>query len=71
MSKKMSYAISNKVGGFDLMTERDSGNEIRILTGRKEYSLKYWENLKNIAESVIDAIESGVTDETDEIKYIY
>lgn len=66
--KKTCYAMSNGVGGFDLMTERDAGNEIRILTGSEKFSLKFWENLKNVAEAAIDTIESGETNEVDYIE---
>lgn len=50
-------AIQNNVGGYDLLTERDSGNEIRILTGRPEYSLDYWQRLADLAERVIQQFE--------------
>jgi hypothetical protein len=47
----------NNVGGIDLITERDSGNEIRILTGNKKNSLKYWKTLAMLAETVINELE--------------
>lgn len=52
--------------GFDLMVERDSGNKVRILTGNK--SLEFWERLKNVADAVIDTIESGETEFIDSIE---
>lgn len=52
-------AAINTEFGFDLVTERDNGNQVRILTGSK--SLEFWERLKNVCDAVIDTIESGET----------
>lgn len=65
---KQNKAINNNVGGFDLLTERDSGNRVRILTGSRKYSLEYWEELKNICDAVIDTIEADETDIIDDIE---
>jgi len=47
MSKQSSIA-GNKSGGVDLITEGDSGNEVRIRTGSKKYSLEFWRQLKDL-----------------------
>lgn len=59
--EKTLYAVNNLVGGYDLMTERDGGNLVRILTGNK--SLEYWEQMKNLCENVIDNIKYGIEEE--------
>ena len=56
------FAIKNNAGGFDLMTERDSGNKVLILTGSYTYSLEYWQHLKALADDVIYTMEN-VTEE--------
>lgn len=48
----------NGVGGVDLLTERDRGNEVLILTGNKKNSLPYWKKLKQLAEEAIDLMEN-------------
>lgn len=55
---KKLQAIKNNAGGYDLLTERDSGNEIRILTGRYANSLSYWQRLAKLANKVVDELES-------------
>lgn len=37
--------VPNSAGGIDLLTERDSGNEVLILTGRRECSSLFWRKL--------------------------
>ena len=39
--KKHPVTIENYAGGLDLLVERDSGNEVRILTGKRENSLEF------------------------------
>lgn len=46
-------AIKNDAGGYDLLTERSAGNEIRILTGREELSRQYWERLQTLCKEVL------------------
>lgn len=48
----------NFAGGVDLITERDSGNVIRILTGRPDLSLEFWQRLKDTCDRAIDFLES-------------
>ncbi len=57
MAKKQPTSIENSAGGLDLMVERDAGNEVRILTGKKENSLKFWENLKELCEGAIHELK--------------
>jgi hypothetical protein len=49
--------IRNNAGGIDLITERDSGNPVRILTGSPQYSLAYWESLRDMADTAISELE--------------
>lgn len=55
MSKPL-IAKLNSVGGYDLLTERDTGNEILILTGKASISVKYWERLHDLCKNVIQEI---------------
>lgn len=43
----------NSAGGIDLIIERDAGNRVRILTGKREYSLKVWRGLHILCEKAI------------------
>jgi len=38
--------INNGVGGVDLITERDAGNKIRILTGKPQFSKDFWRRIR-------------------------
>jgi len=49
--------VDNTVGGIDLLTERDAGNEIMILTGRREKSLEFWKNLREVSEEAIKQLK--------------
>lgn len=53
MAKKHPTTIENSAGGIDLVVERDSGNEVRILTGNTTNSLKFWEQLSELCEGAI------------------
>ncbi|HEV3223913.1 MAG TPA: hypothetical protein VGZ90_13585 [Puia sp.] len=55
--KKKVEAIRNSANGIDLVTERDAGNEIRILTGNPKNSLAYWRRLRQLCDSVINEFE--------------
>ena len=57
MAKKQPTSIENSAGGLDLMVERDAGNEVRILTGKKENSLQFWQNLKELCEGAIHELK--------------
>lgn len=59
--KKKMYLVDNWAGGVDLMVERDSGNTVSILTGKGDYSLKFWHKLSELCNNAIDALESGET----------
>lgn len=56
MTKKHPKTEENSLGGIDLITERDSGNEIKILTGNKENSLIFWKQLSELAEVAISEL---------------
>lgn len=45
--------VPNSAGGIDLLTERDSGNEVLILTGRREYSSLFWRKLQRAAGAAL------------------
>ena len=55
--KKIDIA-NNTNGGVDLITERDSGNDVKILTGNHIRSLDFWNRMKAISEEAIDRIYS-------------
>lgn len=57
MAKKHPTTIENSAGGLDLMVERDAGNEVRILTGKVQNSLKFWEELKELCEGAIHELK--------------
>ena len=57
MAKKTPYAVLNFANGYDLMVERDSGNQVRILTGREDLSKEFWEQLRDLANNVLDEME--------------
>lgn len=50
--------IENSAGGLDLLTERDSGNEVLILTGKKDRSIEFWKALKETANDAIYLLEN-------------
>lgn len=50
---KLIETVFNNSGGVDLITERDSGNIVRILTGKLEYSLDFWERLLELANDTV------------------
>ena len=56
MSKKIEL-IRNSAGGVDLLTERDAGNEIRILTGKPERSREFWKRMIETAEIALSHLE--------------
>lgn len=57
MAKKYEL-IKNHVGGVDVILERDSGNPVRILTGRPISSLAFWRRMKKLADAAIEEIKS-------------
>lgn len=61
---KQNKLVANPAGGFDLLTERDGGNPIRILTGAPIHSAKYFRSLKRLSEKALLHIkEMDVKDE--------
>jgi hypothetical protein len=44
----------NSAGGFDLLVERDAGNPVRVLTGKR--SLEFFKDLKKVCDEAIDSI---------------
>ena len=58
MAKKPPYARINGYYGYDLMVERDSGNEIRVLTGNEELSRDFWQNLRDLSNSVLEEMKA-------------
>ena len=57
MARKTPYAVANLDNGYDLVVERDSGNEVRILTGREDHSKKFWEQLRDLTNNVLEQME--------------
>ena len=70
MSKKIAI-LKNSVGGYDLITERDSGNNVRILTGKPERSKEFWDCLRREAEHVLAKMEMEKRELTQEQKDEY
>ena len=56
MSKPI-QCIKNEAGGIDLLTERDSGNPVRILTGKPSCSKDFWKRLQSASHQALAAIE--------------
>ena len=54
---KLAELVKNNAGGIDLITERDSGNQVRILTGKLPYSWQYWERLRKLADIALLQLE--------------
>ena len=55
------HLVDNWAGGVDLMVERDSGNMVRVMTGKPDYSLKFWHKLSELCNQAIDALDNGDT----------
>jgi hypothetical protein len=60
--KKISL-IPNHVGGIDLLTERDSGNEILILTGNKKNSIDFWQRLYDQCSDALACLNAPTEEE--------
>jgi hypothetical protein len=55
----------NAAGGLDLITERDAGNPVRILTGKR--SLEFFKELKELCETAIEKLQDNeVFDDSEE-----
>ena len=66
MAKKEPTLIANSSGGLDLLVERDAGNEIRVLTGKRELSRKFWKNLHRLSHEALRQLESEPETENQE-----
>lgn len=55
-NKKISL-IDNGAGGIDLLVERDAGNEVRILTGYREHSKRFWRQMRLAADKALLKLE--------------
>lgn len=53
--------VKNFANGIDLITERDSGNEIRILTGKPSRSRVFYQKLKKACDVALASLH-GVKD---------
>ena len=64
---KQTKAILNPAKGYDLLTERDAGNPVRILTGKPLYSVGFWIRLKELSEAVLEELKQNDEDKDEEI----
>ena len=49
--------IPNGIGGIDLLTERDGGNLVRILTGNQ--SIAFWKNMSKVSNEALKMLEEN------------
>lgn len=58
----------NSAGGFDLLVERDAGNPVRVLTGKR--SLEFFKELKKVSQQAIDKLneKNGPGIDSDEFR---
>jgi hypothetical protein len=54
MSKQLQM-INNYAGGIDLIVERDSGNPMRVSTGKR--SIAFWKRLKVVCDIAIAELQ--------------
>ena len=54
---------SNFAGGIDLLTERDTGNLVLILTGNPSRSLDFWEQMLFHAQTNVERLRDTVEHE--------
>jgi hypothetical protein len=47
----------NSAGGFDLLVERDAGNPVRVLTGKR--SLEFFKELKKVCNIAIEKLSDS------------
>ena len=62
MSKNI-QVVRNGAGGVDLITERDAGNKIRILTGNAERSYEFWNAMLMKCNEALREIEAEIETE--------
>ena len=55
--KKPLELIKNSSGGIDALVEIDSGNARRILTGKPEVSLRFWQDMRAKANLALAALK--------------
>ena len=60
-------AILNPAKGYDLLTERDAGNPVRILTGKPSHSRGFWMKLKELSEAALEELKQNDEDKNEEI----
>lgn len=48
---------TNWANGIDLIVERDSGNPVRILTGKPSASRRFWKQIQKSAEIALDELK--------------
>lgn len=63
MAKKM-QAVKRRPTGYDLMIERDSGNEVRILMGLTQRL--NWQRLRDICNEVLVRLDHPNVEADDE-----
>jgi hypothetical protein len=56
MKSKPIQLKRNSAKGIDLLTERDAGNEILILTGKPERSLAFWKKLRILCDTALSEL---------------
>lgn len=49
--------ILNDAGGVNLIVERDKGNPIQILTGKKINSRKFWRKIQKLAAQALEEMK--------------
>lgn len=58
MITKKAQIIRNGAGGIDFRVERDRGNEVLILTGKKQLSLKFWKGMVELSKQAVEILEN-------------
>ena len=48
----------NSAGGYNLLTERDAGNPVCILTCKPEHSVLFWERMLEISVEALEDLKS-------------
>lgn len=57
LDNRLMGSKENDAGGLDLIIEKDAGNPVRILTGKKDCSRDMWKRLKILCEDSIGKLE--------------
>ncbi|MFA5311734.1 MAG: hypothetical protein WC375_00280 [Methanomassiliicoccales archaeon] len=56
MKSKLLELVPNTAKSIDLLTEKDSGNEVRILTGKSERSIEFWKQLRILCDTALNEL---------------